>query len=100
MPATPLPADEVAVTPKMAGTVEPAIEVGEDGHPIPVIQGEVVATGVAVQSTISSLGATLEQAMVDAINWCYANGITAPEAILAKKMEAFEAAKAAYEANH
>ena len=62
----------------------------------PIIQGEVVATGTIVNSTAPRLGELMERAMVDAINACYARGVTDVDSILAAKMEALERVKAEY----
>lgn len=74
-------------------------QIGPDGHPIPEVQGEVVAAGTVVDSKSPGLGQILEKAMVDAINWCLSQGITDPEMILAAKHKAFRDTKEAYEAH-
>lgn len=56
----------------------------------PLITGEVVAVGSAVNSFVPGLGEMIERAMVDAINGCYARGVTDDESILKAKMEAMD----------
>lgn len=76
---------------------EPVI--GPDGHPIPEIQGEVIASGTAVNSKSPHLGKLLEDAAVNAINSCLDQGITDPVMILAAKHKAFKETHAAFEAH-
>jgi hypothetical protein len=61
---------------------------------VPPIQGEVIAVGTSVNvALLPKLGEMIEQAMVEAIHACHAQGITDAATILEAKMAAMEKAK-------
>jgi hypothetical protein len=86
--------DEVNVNPSQEVSAAEPVAAAEVQ---PTILGEVVATGTAVASKITNLGAFIERAMVEAINACYAAGTTGEQEILDAKMKAFEKAKQTFE---